>query len=167
MASIAAIIGRILLAVLFVVSGATKLMTVPATEAMITGAGLPSGLAVAVGVFEVVAGLCLAIGLMTRLASILLVGFTVLATLFFHLGNLADPMQQAMVLKNVAICGGLLMVFAHSQLWYGWDRITRDRRGEIAAREAEERAREAELRAARAEGAAEAARERQVVVERD
>jgi putative oxidoreductase len=59
------------------------------------------------------------------------------------------------------------MVFAHSQLWYGWDRITRDRRGEIAAREAEERAREAELRAARAEGAAEAARERQVVVERD
>jgi putative oxidoreductase len=167
MASIAAIIGRILLAVLFVVSGATKLMTVPATEAMITGAGLPSGLAVATGVFEVVAGLCLAIGLMTRLASILLVGFTLLATLFFHLRDLSDPMQQAMVLKNVAICGGLLMVFAHSQLWYGWDRINRDRRGEVAAREAEERAREAELRAARAEGAAEAAREHQVVVDRD
>ena len=50
--------------------------------------------------------------------------------------------------------GGLLLVFAHSQLWYGWDRITRDRRGEIATRDAEERAREAELRAARAEGTA-------------
>jgi putative oxidoreductase len=166
MASIAAIIGRILLAVLFIASGVTKLMTVQATNTMIVGAGLPGGLAIPIGVFELVAGLFLAIGLMTRLASLLLVVFVLLTTLFFHM-ELTDPMQQAMALKNLAICGGLLMVFAHSHLWYGWDRINRDRRGELAAREAEERAREAELRAARAEGAAEAARENKVVVERD
>ena len=151
MASIAAIIGRILLAILFIASGATKLMTVAQTETMIVGAGLPSGLAIPTGVFELIAGVCLAIGLMTRLASLLLVVFVLLSTLFFHM-ELTDPMQQAMALKNLAITGGLLMVFAHSQLWYGWDRVNRDRRGELATRKADERAREAELRAARAEG---------------
>ena len=151
MASIAAIIGRILLAVIFIVSGATKLMTVAQTESMIVGAGLPGGLAIPTGVFELIAGLCLAIGLMTRLASLLLAGFTLLATVFFH-NEFAEPMQQAMALKNLAITGGLLLVFAHSQLWYGWDRINRDRRGELATRDAEARAREAEHRAARAEG---------------
>ncbi len=55
-----------------------------------------------------------------------------------------------MFLKDVAIAGGLLLVFAHSQIWYGWDRIRRERREEIAVHDAE-------LRAARAEGAAEAA----------
>ena len=39
MSSIAAIIGRIFLAIIFIVSGATKLMDVGGTEAMITGAG--------------------------------------------------------------------------------------------------------------------------------
>jgi putative oxidoreductase len=165
MAAIAAIIGRILLAVIFIVSGVTKLMTVSATETMITGAGLPGGLAIPVGLFELIAGVCLAIGLMTRLASLLLVAFVLVATLFFHM-ELGDPMQQAMALKNLAIAGGLLMVFAHSQLWYGWDRISRDRRGELATREADERAREAELRAARAEGAVAATGDGTVVEER-
>jgi putative oxidoreductase len=153
MASIAAIIGRILLAIIFIVSGVTKLMTVGATESMITGAGLPSGLAVPTGVFELIAGVLLAIGLMTRLAAILLAGFTLLATVFFHT-NFADPMQSAMALKNLAITGGLLLVFAHSQLWYGWDRVRRDRRAEIAERDAATRVHDAEVRAARAEGTA-------------
>jgi putative oxidoreductase len=165
MASIAAIIGRIFLAVIFIVSGVTKLMTVSATDTMITGAGLPGGLAIPIGVFELVAGVCLAIGLMTRLASILLAVFVLVATLFFHM-ELTDPTQQAMALKNLAIAGGLLLVFAHSQLWYGWDRITRERRGEVATHEAEERAREAELRAARAEGAATAHGDGAVVEDR-
>jgi len=156
MSSIAAIIGRIFLAIIFVVSGATKLMDVGGTEAMITGAGLPGGLAIPTAVFELVAGLLLALGLMTRLASILLAGFTLLAALLFH-NQLTDPMQSAMFLKNVAIAGGLLLVFAHSQIWYGWDRVRRDRHHELETRKADERARDAELRAARAEGAAGAA----------
>lgn len=153
MASIAATIGRILLAIIFIASGVTKLMTVAQTETMIQGAGLPSGLAIPTGVFELIAGLLLAIGLMTRLASILLAGFTLLATVFFHT-NFADPMQQAMALKNLAIVGGLLLVFAHSQLWYGWDRVRRDRRAEIAERDAASKVHDAEVRAARAEGTA-------------
>lgn len=155
MSSIAAVIGRILLAIIFIVSGATKLMTVAATEAMITGVGMPSGLAIPTGLFELIAGICLVLGLMTRIASILLAGFTLIAALLFH-NRMTDPIQSTMFLKDVAIAGGLLLVFAHSQMWYGWDRVRRERRHELASQDAEARTREAELRAARAEGAVQA-----------
>ena len=50
--------------------------------------------------------------------------------------------------------GGMLLVFAHSQMWWSWDRMRAARRGEVVARQAELDARDAELRAARAQGAA-------------
>ena len=153
MSTFAAVIGRILIAVIFLVSGIGKVMNPAQYEAMITGVGLPGGLALPTGIFEIVAGLCLIIGLMTRLIAVLLFGFVALATLFFH-NHFDDPLQLAMALKNLAIMGGLLLVFAHSQMWWSYDAMRRTRKGELATRSAEERAREAELRAARAEGAA-------------
>ena len=152
MSTIAAVIGRIFLSILFIVSGIGKLFDLPATNAALSGIGM-GGLALAVAIFEIIAGLCLALGLMTRLASLALIVFTALATLFFH-NNLTDPVQSAMALKNLSIIGGLFLVFAHSQMWYGWDAMRRERRGELAARHAEERMHEAELRAAKAEGLA-------------
>lgn len=167
MSTIAAVIGRILLAVLFIFSGIGKIMDVAGTEAMITGVGLPSGLAIPTAAFEVLAGLALALGLATRLVSTLLFVFTAFATLFFH-HKFSDPMQLIQALKNLAIMGGMLMVFAHSQMWWSWDTMRRERKGlhavqsaqrerDETAIEAERRVHEAELRAARAEGRAEAA----------
>lgn len=153
MSSIAAVVGRIFLAVIFIISGAGKLMAPSATEAMLAGVGMPAGLAVPTGLFELIAGLLLAAGLMTRIASILLAGFTLLAAILFH-NQLTDQMQSVMFLKDVAIAGGLLLVFAHSQLWYGWDHVRRERRHELETRDAEARIHDAELRAARAEGVA-------------
>ncbi len=153
MSTIAAVIGRIFLGIIFIVSGLAKLTHIGATEAQITSVGLPNGLAIPVGIFELVAGLCLAFGIMTRLVAILLAVFIVLVTIFYHT-NFADPMQLAMALKNLAIVGGMLLVFAHSQMWWSWDRMRAERRGEVVARQAELDARDAELRAARAQGAA-------------
>lgn len=157
MSTLAAVIGRILLALIFIVSGITKLLDPAGTEQMIQGVGMPAGLAMIAGGFELIAGLCLAFGIMTRLAAILLAGFTVLATVLFH-NNFADPMQAAMAMKNLAIIGGMLLVFAHSQIWWSWDSMRKARRGEVLARDADVRAHDAELRAARAEGAAEVLR---------
>lgn len=157
MSTLAAVIGRIFLATIFIVSGLGKLMAPAGVEQMIVGAGLPSGLALPVAAFEVLAGLALALGVMTRLSAILLFAFVALTILFFH-NRLTDPVQQAMALKNLAIMGGLLLVFAHSQMWWSWDRMRAQRKGESAAFDAERRAHEAELRAARAEGVAEGAR---------
>jgi putative oxidoreductase len=155
MSKIAAIVGRFLIALIFVISGASKLMDVVSTETMIVAAGLPGGLAIPVGLFELIAGLCLAAGFMVRLVSVLLIGFVAATILFFH-NKFTDPMQQIMALKNVAIIGGLCLAFAHSQMWSHYYAIARERRGELEARNAEERIRDAELRAARAEARADA-----------
>jgi putative oxidoreductase len=157
MSTIAAVIGRIFIAVIFLVSGAGKLVDPAATEAMITGVGFPPGLGIVAGVFEVAAGLCLAVGLMTRLTAVLLFGFVALATLLFH-NRVNDPLQLTMALKNLAIMGGLLLVFAHSQMWWSYDSMRRSRKAELTVSDAERRAHEAEIRAARAEGRAEVAR---------
>jgi putative oxidoreductase len=155
MSKIAAIIGRILLALIFIVSGASKLTDVAGTEAMIVGVGLPSGLAIPAGLFELLAGLCLAAGFMVRLVSLLLAAFVALTILFYH-NQFTDPMMRIAALKNLALIGGLLLAFAHSQMWSHYYSITRVRRGEIATRDVEERLHDAELRAARAEARADA-----------
>ncbi|MGF7155845.1 DoxX family protein [Novosphingobium gossypii] len=155
MSKIAAIIGRILIALIFIFSGAGKLADISATETMIVAAGLPGGLAIPTGLFELLGGLCLAAGFMVRLVALLLAGFTALTVLFFH-HQIGDPMQRIMALKNLAIIGGLALAFAHSQMWSHYYAIARERRGELAARDADVRIRDAELRAARAEARADA-----------
>jgi len=153
--TIAALIGRILLALIFIVSGASKLFDPSGTEALITGVGLPAGLAIPAGLFELVAGLALALGFMTRLFSILLAGFCLVTAFFFH-NQIGDPMQAAMALKNVAIAGGLLCLFAHSQMRWSYDSMRLTRKAEIAERDAGAKVREAELRAVKAEAQNEA-----------
>lgn len=153
MSTIAAVIGRILIALLFVVSGAMKLLDPGPVSQMLQAAGLSPALTIPVALFEVVLGLALALGMVTRLASLLLAGFTVLTILFFH-NQFNDPAQLPTILLHVALVGGLLGVFAHSQVWWSMDALRRRRSEEDAARNADKRAHEAELRAARAEGRA-------------
>lgn len=156
MSAIAAFIGRVLIALLFVLSGIPKIIDPSGIQQMLADVGLPESLAQPTGIFEVVAGLLLALGLMTRLVSILLAGFVLLTTFFFH-NELGDPEQAVQALKNAAIVGGLLVVFACGQMRWSYDHMRTRRKGEIATAKADERAHEAELRAARAEGRAEGA----------
>ncbi len=150
---IAAAIGRILLSLIFIVSGASKLFDPATTEAMITGAGLPAGLAIPSGAFELIGGIAIALGFMTRLFSILLAGFCLATALFFH-RNFTDPTQAAMALKNVAIAGGFLCLFAHSQMRWSYDSMRLTRKAEIAERDGATKVHDAEVRAAAAEARA-------------
>jgi len=157
MSKIAAIIGRLLIGLLFIATGIGKLMDVGATAGVLSSAGLPGGLALPVGLFELAAGLCLAAGFAVRLASVLLAVFTAGTILFFH-NRFTDAAQAIEALKNLAIIGGLALAFAHSQMWSHYYTLRTARRGEVATRDAEQRVHEAELRAARAEALAEATR---------
>ena len=154
---IAAAIGRILLSLIFIVSGASKLFDPATTEAMITGAGLPAGLAIPTGAFELIGGIAIALGFMTRLFSILLAGFCLATALFFH-RNFTDPTQAAMALKNVAIAGGFLCLFAHSQMRWSYDSMRLTRKAEIAERDGATKVHDAEVRAAAAEARADGLR---------
>lgn len=151
MSMIAVFIGRLFIAVIFVVSGINKLIHVSDTNAMIVAAGLPGGLAIPVGLFELIAGVCIALGIATRLWSVLLAAFVLLTTLFFH-REFTDPMQAMAAMKNLAIAGGLLCLFGYDHTRWSYDALRARRRGELAAHDAERRATDAELRAARAEG---------------
>lgn len=153
MSAIAAFIGRLMLAALFILAGIPKIIDPSSTAQMLQAANLPANLAMPTGWFEVIAGLLLALGFMTRLVSILLAGFTLLATFFFH-NQFGDPLQAAMALKNVAIAGGLLVVFAYGQMRWSYDHMRARSKGELIAADATNRMHEAELRAARAEGQA-------------
>lgn len=143
MAWIAAIVGRLCLAVLFVFAGIGKLADLAGTAQYITSmTTLPGSLAAPTGIFEIVAGLLLALGFMTRLVAIVLAGFVALTTVLFHY-QITDPLQAQTAMRNIAIIGGLLMVFAYGQVsWRMSSWKERDRRhdAEVAAARAEERA---------------------------
>lgn len=112
------LVARILLALMFVLSGISKLSGLEGTAGYIASVGLPAAqvLAAGAGVLEVVAGALLIVGWQARWAALALAVFTVLATVLFH-NYWAMPkdqqfMQQLMFMKNLAVTGGLLFVFA-------------------------------------------------------
>ena len=113
-----ALIGRILLALIFITSGAAKIGGFDGTVGYIASKGLPMGAVVAVIaiVVELGGGLAVAFGFMTRWAALALAVFSVLAGLIFHnfWGVPADQvmMQQINFWKNISIAGGFLVLAA-------------------------------------------------------
>ena len=113
-----ALIGRILLAMIFITSGFGKITGFDGTVGYIASKGLPMGAVVAVIaiVVELGGGLAVAFGFMTRWAALALAVFSVLAGLIFHnfWGVPADQvmMQQINFWKNISIAGGFLVLAA-------------------------------------------------------
>lgn len=109
-----ALVGRILMAWLFIPAGVGKISGFSGAVGYAASVGLPlPEVAVAVGLLiELIGGLLLLIGLMTRPAALALGFFTLVASFFFHAywSLPADQamMQQLMFNKNIAVVGGLL-----------------------------------------------------------
>jgi putative oxidoreductase len=124
-----ALIGRMLIAALFLPSGLSKLAAPAATQAYITAMGLPAPALVCYGamVIELVGGILLIVGFQTRFAAYGLAIFTLLAAFLFHT-NFADQNQMIHFFKNFAIVGGLLYVGV-----LGAGKISLDRRFDSTA----------------------------------
>ena len=112
------LIARLLLAVMFLLGGIGKFAGLDGTAGYIASVGLPAPqlLAVGAGLVEVVGAVLLIVGWQARWAALALAGFTLLASFLFHnywtLPADQQMMQQLMFMKNLAITGGLLSVFA-------------------------------------------------------
>lgn len=80
------VVGRILLALMFVLAGVGKWMDPGGTAAYMATGGLSAAAALAIltGSVEVVGGLAVATGFKARWAALLLVLFTLVASFFFH-----------------------------------------------------------------------------------
>ena len=151
MSAIVAFIGRVMLAALFVIAGLGKLGALAATDTYIQSAGLPAGLALPAAVFEIAAGLAIALGIFTRFFALLLAGFCLTTALLFH-NNFNDQQQITNFLKNVALAGGFLVLFAQRHMTWSYDTMRERRTADAATRDAE-------LRAERAEGRLEGSRD--------
>ena len=113
-----AFIGRVLFVLLFLPAGIGKLTGFEGTVGYINSVGLPlPELATVVALLiEIIGSLCLLAGFQTRIASIVLAVFTLVASFFFH-NYWAAPADQAFVaqllfFKNIAVVGGLLVLAA-------------------------------------------------------
>ncbi len=113
-----ALVGRILLAVMFIISGFGKITGFDGTVGYIASKGLPMAQLVAIGTIavEIGGGVMLAVGFKARWAALALAVFTLLAAIIFHnfwAAEAAQKMnQQINFMKNISIVGGMLMVFA-------------------------------------------------------
>ena len=113
-----ALIGRILLALIFVTSGFSKITGFEGTVGYIASKGLPmaSIAAVIAIVIELGGGLAVVFGFMTRWAALALAVFSVVAAFIFHAywGVPAEQvmMQQINFWKNISIAGGFLVLAA-------------------------------------------------------
>ncbi|RMF14513.1 MAG: DoxX family protein [Candidatus Dadabacteria bacterium] len=111
--------GRILLALIFVMSGLSKIPGWDQTAAYMASEGMPMVPLFLAGaiVFEVLGGLSVMAGFYARVGAAALIIFLIPATLIFHdFWTLNDPQQQQiqmiMFMKNLSIMGGLFLVLA-------------------------------------------------------
>ena len=118
MNNILTLVGRLLLAALFLPAGLSKLTGFEGTVGYIASVGLPLpavGAAIAI-VVEIAGSLALIAGFQTRIAAVVLALFTLVATFFFHAFWAAAPdqafVQQLMFFKNIAVVGGLFVLAA-------------------------------------------------------
>lgn len=107
-------VGRVLLSLIFVLSGAGKLADHAGTVGYITSVHAPMPqLAYWIAVIvEVGFGIALLVGFKAKFAAFGLAVFTLAAAILFH-NNFADQIQMIMFLKNLTIIGGLLLIVAY------------------------------------------------------
>jgi len=106
------LLGRIGLALMYLMSGWNKIGGYAATAQYMESAGVPAGLLPLVIAVEIAGGLAVLFGFLTRWAALGLALYTLIAAALFH-AHFADQNQMIHFMKNVTITGGFLVLAAH------------------------------------------------------
>lgn len=104
--------GRILLGLLFVLAGFNKTQGIEGFSAFLATGPVPAVMAWPTAIFEIVAGLMIIAGFYTRYAALALALFCAATGLFYHPAE-GGGIDMPALLKNLAIAGGFLVLFAH------------------------------------------------------
>ncbi len=110
--NLSTLVGRVLIAVMFIMSGYSKIGGYEGTQGYMESVGVPGLLLPAVIAVELLAGIAVLIGYQTKIAAILLGGFTFLAAVIFHT-DFSQQVQMFFFMKNLAITGAFLLLFVH------------------------------------------------------
>ena len=106
------VLGRVLLALIFIPAGLSKITGDPAaTMGYMEAMGVPGFLFWPTALFELLAGVAILVGFQVRIIAFLLAGFCGLTAILFHM-DFADQMQMGMFMKNFGMAGGFLVLMA-------------------------------------------------------
>jgi putative oxidoreductase len=123
----AALVGRLLLAAIFLHEAWSKLTGYAGALAYMEVYGLPGQLLpLAIGT-ELGCGLLIVLGFYTRAAALILAGFCVATAVLFHI-NLGDRNQLLHFEKDLAIAGAFLVLFAHGSAVWSLDALLKRKR---------------------------------------
>ncbi len=120
MEKVSQLVARIFLGHIFLLAGVSKINSYEGTQGYMDAMGVPGVILPLVILLEIAGGLLIIAGWKTKLASIALALFTVVAAVIFH-SNFADQMQMILFMKNIAIVGGFLLLAVHGAGAYSLD----------------------------------------------
>lgn len=126
-----ALLGRILISAIFLHAGIAKLSDPHGAMAYMAKLGIPHAdtLVYVAGLVEILGGAAILFGFLTRLGALglflYLIPTTYLFHGFWHMTGAEAQMQMTNFLKNVAIMGGLLMLFSRGPGRYSIDAALR------------------------------------------
>ncbi len=105
------LVGRVLISLIFLLSGLHKIGGYAATQGYMAAMGVPGALLPLVIALEVGGAIAIILGYHTKLFAFLLAGFSIVSALLFH-SALGDQVQFIMFMKNLAMAGGFLFLVA-------------------------------------------------------
>jgi putative oxidoreductase len=117
---ISMLLGRVFLSLIFIVSGFNKITDYAGTQGYMESMGVPALMLPLVIILELLGGIAILIGFKTRIVALLFIGFNVISALLFH-SDFDDQTQMTMFMKNIAIAGGFLLLFAQGAGAYSID----------------------------------------------
>ncbi len=104
--------GRILISVMFLFAGISKLSAYAGTQGYMEAMGVPGQFLPLVILTEILGASAIIVGYQTKISAFLLAGFTLLSALFFH-ANFDDQTQMLLFMKNISIVGGFLFLVSN------------------------------------------------------
>lgn len=113
-----ALVGRILLALMFVFAGYSKIGAFAGTVGFMEAKGVPAApvLAVLTIILELGGGLALVFGFCTRSVALAIGLFTILVSFIFHnfwaMPEAEQMTNYLMFMKNISVAGGMFMLAA-------------------------------------------------------
>jgi putative oxidoreductase len=123
------LIGRIVLVVIFLLSGIEKIENFGGTAQFMASHGMPYSNFFLVGAifFELVGSVTVILGYFARFGAFLLLIFLIPTTLIFH-NNFADQTQMYMFMKNLSMFGGCLILLASGAGRFSLDSLLRSKK---------------------------------------
>ena len=122
MKDVALLASRVLLALMFVMAGWSKIGGYAGTQGYMEAMGVPGFLLPLTILLEFGGGLAVLFGFLTRTTALFTAGFTLLTAFIFH-SNFAEGVNSLMFMKNLTIAGGYLLLAITGPGAFSIDRV--------------------------------------------